>query len=238
MTCVAMALALIQTRRQIGPMQAEIATLRTDLGYLTIDDPAQVHAIQVNTGDPLVCQWRIFLPPGRSYRIRTASGFLPDQSGPTKRAWWDSIQQHLALGKRLEELPSQRDFWFAKVNEMGVGDDVGLEGLQGEFSLEARLVKNVDRWEIRLQPGHSTVIHQPNGDWLSDGRMRTVGSGDVPMHEPKLFPADERILLMYLRRPVFTDGPNRTWSATHPTGDADSVILWLEPESTKREITK
>jgi hypothetical protein len=203
MTCVALAIALWQVRQQIGPMRTEIAALRTELGYLTINDPTQINAIQIHTGDPLVGEWRIYLPPGRKYRVKTASGFLPD--APVR-------------SDRLD-----------KIRGMGVVADVGPVDLSGEFTLTARLVKQADEWRLQLKPGGSAPINQPNGDWLSDGRSRG-SSSDVTVQEQKLFPPDRPIMLMHMRRPVFTEGPNNTWSSTSPVGDADSIVLWIEPE--------
>jgi hypothetical protein len=57
-----------------------------------------------------------------------------------------------------------------------------------------------------------------------------VGGGDIPMDEQKVFPENERVLLMHLRRPVVTEGPNKSWSITEPVGDADSIVLWIESE--------
>jgi hypothetical protein len=203
MTCVALALALRQTRNSIGPMQAEIAALRTELGYLTIDDPTKINAIQVHTGDPLIAQWRIYLPPRRTYRVRAASGFVPDAI--------------------------QRTEWLNKLRKSDFVADVGAAEISGEFTLTARLVKQADEWRLQLEPGESTTIQQRNDDWLSDGRFRANGS-DVTVQEQKLFPADKPLILMHMRRQVITEGPNGNWSSTSPTGDADSIVLWIESE--------
>jgi hypothetical protein len=233
MTCVALAIALWQTRRQIGPMQSEISALRTELGFLNINDPSKICAIQHQTDDPLVCEWRVYLPPGRKYRVRLASGFLPDQQGPTVKAWSDSIEPLRNAGKPYSELPTLRDYWFDRIQEMSDIVDIGPSGLQGEITLTAQLKKEFDEWQLELRPGGSVPIRQTYGDWLSDGRSRTILSGDIPvqgLQEQKSFAPDERIVLMYLRRPVFTEGPGKIWSSTSPPGDADSVVLWIESD--------
>jgi hypothetical protein len=229
MTCVALGVALWQSRQRIGPLQTEIELLRRELGYLTIAEPAKVNAIQLQTGNPLIWQWRIYLPPGTRYRIRSSSGFLPDQQGPTLKAWLDAVEPLREAGVAAGTIPTLRNFWFDRVSELGVLADVGPPDLQGEFTLDARLVKVGEEWRLKMQPGKSTPIKQPHGDWLSDGRMRGGSNSDVGQTEQKSFAAGERILLVHLRRPVITERPG-SMSATFPTGDADSIVLWLEPE--------
>ncbi len=232
-TSVAVALALRQTRQRIGPMRAEIAQLRTELGYLTIEHPAKIHALQVQTGDPLTWSWRVYLPPGRTYRIRCASGFLPDQQGPTFNAWRALTQPMREAGAATDAIPTLREFWFGKVCELGQPVNIGPAGLNGEITLEAQLVQEADEWRLQLQPGGTAPIHQPNGDWLSDGRSRGGGSSDVPFSEQTAYSAGERIVLLHVRRPVIKERPG-SWSATSPTGDADSIVLWLESEPATR----
>jgi hypothetical protein len=229
MTCVALAVVWWQTKQRIGPMRADIVRLRTELGYLTIDDPANVIAISTRTGEPAVWQWRIYLPPGRKYRIRCASGFLPDQQGPTFQAWYAATKPLREAGTPIEEIQTLRDYWFEKVTELGETVEVGPADLQGEFTLQARLVKDSDEWKMKLQPGGAAAIKQPNGDWLSDERSRGGSRSDLSMTEQKSFAAEERVILLHIRRPVITEQPG-SWSSTSPVGDADSIVLWIESE--------
>jgi hypothetical protein len=230
MTCVALAVVLWQTQEQIGPMRAEIVRLRTETGRLTIDDPAKINAIQVNTGDTLSNQWRIYLPPERKYRVFCASGYLPDQQGPTFNAWRTFTQPMRDAGTAFEDFPTLRDFWFDQVVKLGTVAEVGPPNLSGEITLKALLVAGEDAWRLELQPGGSTPIQQPNSDWLSDGRTRGAVHGDIPKVEQSTHPAEQRLLLMHMRRPVITESPG-SWSSTSPVGDADSIVVWIEPEA-------
>jgi hypothetical protein len=229
MTCVALAVVLRQTRQQIPPIQAEIRLLRMELGFLTIDHPEKITAIKLQTGDPLTWQWRIYLPAGRKYRLRLASGFLPDEFGPTQKAWNTLVQPLRQTGAAADRIPTLRKFWFNKILELGAPSDIGPAELQGELILEARVVNESGAWLLKMHPGGEAPILQPNGDWLSDHRSRSDGNSDVPMTEQRTFTADTRVVLARVRRPIITE-TSGSWSSTSPVGDADSFILWLEPE--------
>ena len=228
-TCVALAVALWQTKKRIGPMHAEVVRLRTELGRLTIENPAKINAIQAQTGDALAWQWQIYLPPGRKYHIRGSSGYLPDQQGPTFKAWHAFTQPMRDAGTAIDEIPTLRDYWFDKIIELSAAAEVGSPDLHGEVALKARLVKEDGQWVLKLQAAGSMPIHQPNGDWLSDGRSRSGAASDIPLNEQATFPAEQRLVLMHIRRPVITESPG-SWSSTGPVGDADSIVVWIESE--------
>jgi hypothetical protein len=211
-------------------MKAEIRLLRTELGYLTIDDPEKITAIKLQSGDPLTWQWRIYLPPGRKYRIRCASGFFLDLDNRAAMANLDLQRSMREAGVFPDPLPSTRDYWLDKVLESAVVADIGPDHPQGELILTARLVKVIDEWRLQLDPGGEAPIHQPNGDWLSDDRSRPGGSSDVPLTEQTTYTADTRVVLAHVRRNVVTVSGPRSWTVRPSVGDADSFIVWLEPE--------
>lgn len=87
MTCVGMGLALWRTQTELGPLREEVVRLRNEAGHLTIEDPKLVHAIQIDTGNPLLWKWKVHLPDTGSFRLKTQAGELaPKGELPSKRA--------------------------------------------------------------------------------------------------------------------------------------------------------
>lgn len=79
-TFICMALALWQLYSELHPLRNEVPRLRNEAGYLTIDDDNQdcIHAIQLDTGNPLFWKWKVFLPDNnRDYCLKASVGLLP-----------------------------------------------------------------------------------------------------------------------------------------------------------------
>jgi hypothetical protein len=92
-------------------------------------------------------------------------------------------------------------------------------------------------WKFNVQPGGDVPIHQPNGDWLSDYRSHPYINSYVSVSDQSVFLADRRVLLVHARRPDIRVSSG-SWTSTSPTGEADSFIVWLEPEPTAAADTK
>jgi hypothetical protein len=56
---------------------AENQRLRDEVGELSVEDESQFHAIQVTADDELEWMWRIWVPPGRSYKVRSVGEQIP-----------------------------------------------------------------------------------------------------------------------------------------------------------------
>jgi hypothetical protein len=49
---------------------------------LNVEDPAKLHAIQVDTRDELQWKWRVWIPAGRVYVIRSTGDSVPKEGYP------------------------------------------------------------------------------------------------------------------------------------------------------------
>jgi hypothetical protein len=52
-------------------LETEIRRLRDDFGELSIEDESRFHAIGIPTNNKLEWAWRIWIPEGHSYRVRS-----------------------------------------------------------------------------------------------------------------------------------------------------------------------
>ena len=82
MTIVGMAIVIVQLWREVAPMRAELSALRDETGRLSIDDPTQVHAIEVRTGEALLWKWRVWVPEGQTVVVGTYWGKIPSSGMP------------------------------------------------------------------------------------------------------------------------------------------------------------
>jgi len=212
-TIVGMAIVLVMQWRQLGPLREENRRLRAETGQLTIDDPKKAYAVTIPSFDDNVWRWRVHLPPGRTYWLHEASGVLSPKTDD--RSW-----------SRADVLA-------------GPEAGVGRGALTDEVIVEAQVRKQDDGWKliIKFHPTQhkggfvtqivSSSIRQPNGDWLSHGRARVIGSVGVP--EQTEFGPDESILLLHMIRAVVEELPGGGIKTSIPTGPADGFALWLEP---------
>jgi hypothetical protein len=147
-----------------------------------------------------------------------------------------------ALNERSGRLPAPSqhpgDKWFDAVKRYGSGSSSSGSNLSGEFTLEAKLIKQDDRWLLVTQftksdgdsstrSGGRTSIHPD--EWLSEQRSRPTRS-DVPAAKQKEFSPDEPILLLHRMKPIITD-TNGGYSSRMPGGPADGFVLWIEAQA-------
>lgn len=56
----------------------ENVKLRTELGYLTIEDRTKVHVVRLATHEDLKWQWRVYVPEGAKVVLKTATHRIPE----------------------------------------------------------------------------------------------------------------------------------------------------------------
>lgn len=206
MALVACGITIWQLWREVGPLRAEVRESRTELGRLNIDDPRRAYAIQLNTGEPRTWKWRIYLPPDVGFTISCYSGTLPSPNDYHGNAWYDRV----------------------KNGGIGSGFTGSIDG--GEFTLEAKLEKDGDRWVLvtTTSAGRGSSRHtiaQPSGDWLSDTENFSSSSGVGP-REQTVFEPGEPIMLLKALKPIITRFPGGH-DSRDPEGAADGFVLWI-----------
>lgn len=214
-TIVGLSLAVVLLWYEVEPLRQEVRRLRTEFGYLSIDDPTKAYGIAVPTSEENTWRWRVYLPPGNKYTLYERSGHLPNAWSDRGIAWIESVKSN-SVGTS-----SSGDSWI------------------GELTLDVKFHENEGKWlsqtTIRKRDASSsstgastTSVYQPSGDWLSERRGRQ-SSSSLNDRMQKEFESHQPILLLHLQRQVIQELPNNGYTATSPQGDADGVMIWLEP---------
>ena len=70
--------------RKLQSTMAELLKLRSEAGYITVDDKTKFHALAIESGDPNIWKWRLFIPKGTRYRWNIACENIPQSTPPAK----------------------------------------------------------------------------------------------------------------------------------------------------------
>ena len=81
---VAVGISNWQNSQRLQSMTSELLKLRSEAGYLTVDDKTKFHALAVESGDPNIWKWRIFIPKGTRYQWNIACENIPQSTPPAK----------------------------------------------------------------------------------------------------------------------------------------------------------
>jgi hypothetical protein len=74
--------------------QAEqIVALQTELGHLTIEDRSKVHLLELPTPGGREWKFRVYLPPGKKWRLCSSQGPIPAQGFDGIQTGWGSLQE-------------------------------------------------------------------------------------------------------------------------------------------------
>ncbi len=132
LTIVGMAVgfsALIDKNRRLAAVNAALVKenqrLRDEAGELSIDDKSQLHAMRIPTDNYLEWAWRIWIPEGREYRLRSFGGKVPKEGWPQHGGtmWMRSPGEQVV---RYRILRDPRDgHWYGSLSTRGgsVGKD-------------------------------------------------------------------------------------------------------------------
>jgi hypothetical protein len=115
LTIAGMAIVIVQLWREVGPLRGEVRRLRDEVGAISVDDPAKIHAIQVATGDDLVWKWRIWLPENRVYVLRSFGEQVPKSNFPTPSGsvWLREPGEHVVIYRIRRE--QQNGQWYGRL---------------------------------------------------------------------------------------------------------------------------
>lgn len=206
MTIIALAICVVLLWRDAEFARGVARSLRGEVGQLTIDDKTRVIAIQVRQPDPHLWRWRVYLPPGRLYKLRQAAGPLPSRVGMKDKDWLTAV----------------------KNNQYGyLGEHSGNE-MQGELVFEASLFRQEDGWRFVTRPGDDVSVFRSTflGDWLGDSSR--IERGDVSKNAQRVFERHEPIILLHLVKPILKPTAGGAIQSTEDPKPAEGIVVWLE----------
>ena len=109
----------LQTAQQtIARQQAELRTLRDELGVLEVSDHTKVHVLFVRQQEDKAWRWRVYLPPGR-YQMKWAIDDIPRDGLPSN---WEAqdiqrigqLDSALAVDVLLRRAADGKWHWFLR----------------------------------------------------------------------------------------------------------------------------
>jgi hypothetical protein len=82
---VALVVSWINTYRitqRIRLLEVENRRLRDDAGELSVEDPSLFHVMRIDTNTEFEWAWRMWIPEGHSYQIKSFAGEVPKEGFP------------------------------------------------------------------------------------------------------------------------------------------------------------
>ncbi len=181
-TVTCLAVALWSTSRELRELRTENQKYRNESGYLTITDPKNVHAIRIPQPGDSNWHWRVFIPEGRQFRLRTLWHNIPEKGfssgGGQPSSFWTlvpgeqiifaGVSQNLA-GERVFRVRSNRASTYFPVGDW-------LMGSRWEFSSIGTSTRSVSPGEplelLRLRATEQVQEKQPDGTIVAVKRSR------------------------------------------------------------------
>jgi hypothetical protein len=77
MALVACGITIWQLWREVGPLRAENRRLRSEVGFINIDDPDKLHALLVPRGRANEWRWRLYVPDRGKFGLFVATEEIP-----------------------------------------------------------------------------------------------------------------------------------------------------------------
>jgi hypothetical protein len=200
---VSLSIVVAKLWSEVGPLRAQVRSMRTELGLLNIDDSSVAQAIQLGTGKADHWKWRIYLPATGEYELFVYSGMIPP------RGFYQN--------------------WYDEVRKNASGMSSTFDG--GEFVFNVQLKKQDDQWLVLTSRGIDRMggVWSVHGDWLSQLMGRGITSSVGPDTAVRFRPG-QPIHLMTLLEPIATKNGNTTYWST-PTGPANGIVVWIEQHS-------
>lgn len=125
-TIAGLSFAVWKLGSQVRPLKEEVKRLRAEVGELHIEDPTKLHAMQVETDNELEWKWRIWIPAGMKYKVRSADGEIPDEGFPGSGGSIYIRESGEHVIRYVITRDSRDDKWYGKLVHRGgsVGRDI------------------------------------------------------------------------------------------------------------------
>lgn len=110
MTIIGLVIVTVRLWREVGPLREETRRLRDEVGELSIEDDAKIHAIEVRTKDPLTWKFRVWVPKGQKVKVRSRWGDVPRTGVPEAKAGVDLDEGEHWVTYRVQHSPNENSW--------------------------------------------------------------------------------------------------------------------------------
>jgi len=88
---VALAISHLQLSSRLRSTTARLDRARTELRQLAVRDPDAISVISLPTSEPLEWRWRVYLPQGHAFRLRSAFHEIPASDVANESQKYDDV---------------------------------------------------------------------------------------------------------------------------------------------------
>ena len=165
-------------------LRAENRRLRDEVGEVSIEDPRQLHAIQVPSRDPgLEWIFRLWIPEGREYRARVVGDQIPKRGYPQDGGTITLGPGEQVLRYRIAKRGDE-DKFFGTLSSLSAG----VGGNEHEWPRWPSMVsttEGVGKTTVAFPPGQVVEVcrHRVSQAFSSD-RMEDPSAGFLIWMEP------------------------------------------------------
>jgi len=156
-------------------LESQNRVLRQELGFLTITDPKQIHAVRLRTTARKAWRYRVYLPDGANYYFACQINSLPlEPNAPT-----------------VLNPPGPSTIGTIATNSVGIGRS------PGEYVVTLSIHQDKAQWEYKLNVRKAgdagdgstggSVIVDAEGKWPNNGNWNATGG----VSNPVALPADK-----------------------------------------------
>lgn len=156
---IAMAIVIAQFWREIGPLRAEVRSLRNETGRLSIDDPTRLYAIEVRTQAERTWKWRVWVPQGETAMVSVQWGKVPKAGVPRSSGsiQVESGEHWITLSAAFDPKAS---YWTSQLaTETGsVGSMIQPDEHWFDFKQCAAVSDGVSTYSAEAKPGKKAFV--------------------------------------------------------------------------------
>ena len=216
-TIVGLTIVVALFWREIGPLRTEVRLLRNETGRLLVEDVDDIYAVALRPlapGETGAWSWRVYLPPGQSYRVRAGVAPKLDKL-PIPTVAVGDMESLLEPGEHVLRIDLQ---------------NTPDEAWRLRYSQEPAGVADGPRWLMT----HDVLLPWPT-QW--PGYRAGYGFSGVLGDAQKQFAASKQVLLLRLVPNFMPDNqsgrnPEDNKSLRVATKPPTEVFyLWIEPAS-------
>lgn len=195
---IAGGLSHVRTSLELRRVKEELTTARNELAYLDTDDTDHIYAVSLPTYGSMQWRWRIQLPEGGKYRIRSSFAQIPESALPTTSSTHDVF-----LNRYAQPLPGGQPF----ILSLAIFKD-----------------QNGD-WMLTMQipdSGYTRRIEDPP-TWLDAGSFVNWTTNVAGSKSTASCSKDEPLVLLKYRKGKIVPG-----GVTVDMQPTDGMLIWIE----------